>query len=498
MDKRAVLQATNFGQRVAEEESQELERYFVLTDNWARTFGGEVDIIYGPKGSGKSALYSLLIRKENELFDRGIVVVSAEKPRGTPVFNDVQKNPPTTEDEFVALWKLYLLTLVSAVLTEYGVKTEEAKIVGEYLADANLVESRKNLGRLLQGVGNYVRSYFRRPESLEGTLSIDPMTGLPVGFGGKISFAEPVDQSRGVMSVSTLLHKADTALRTLDSKLWVLLDRLDVAFTEHPDLEENALRALFRAYLDMLELETIQLKIFLRSDIWTRITQKGFREASHVTRHITIKWDTNSLMNLVIRRALKNQAILDAYGVDPEHILENSANQIEFFYRLFPDQVDIGPNKSRTFDWILNRTMDGTRQPAPREIIHFLNEARDAQLRQHELGTFDDEGDELFSRSALRDALPEVSKVRLHQTLYAEYPGLRQHIEELAGEKTLQSPESLAAIWRCDTTEASERAQILVEIGFFERRGSKREPTYWIPFLYRDATQTLQGTADKE
>ena len=71
MDKRAILQSCKFGERVAEEESSELEKYFVETDQWARTYRGEVDVIYGPKGSGKSALYSLLIQRTNHLFDRG-------------------------------------------------------------------------------------------------------------------------------------------------------------------------------------------------------------------------------------------------------------------------------------------------------------------------------------------------------------------------------------------------------------------------------------------
>jgi hypothetical protein len=49
--------------------------------------------------------------------------------------------------------------------------------------------------------------------------------------------------------------------------VWILLDRLDVAFAEHPDLEANALQGLFRVYLDLMGYEHVKLKIFLRSDI---------------------------------------------------------------------------------------------------------------------------------------------------------------------------------------------------------------------------------------
>jgi ABC-type uncharacterized transport system YnjBCD ATPase subunit len=66
-DKYEILRSISFGQRVAEEEADLLETYFVETDQWTRLFRGDIDVVYGPKGSGKSALYSLLIAKSGEL-----------------------------------------------------------------------------------------------------------------------------------------------------------------------------------------------------------------------------------------------------------------------------------------------------------------------------------------------------------------------------------------------------------------------------------------------
>lgn len=496
IDKRRILQECNFGERIAEEESSELEKYFVETDHWARIFRGDVDIVYGPKGSGKSALYSLLNLRTDELFDRGIMVISAETPRGAPVFKDLQQDPPTTEPEFTGLWKLYFLTLIGTVLREYGANSEAAKTVNNYLDDAGLAQPGRNLGRILKSVFNYVRSYFRTPTAVEGKVVIDPATGIPVGFGGKISFSEPDSSVVDIVSVDYLLYEANSAFSDLDSTLWILLDRLDVAFAESHQLEENALRALFRVYLDTMNLEHLQMKIFLRTDIWKRITSSGFREASHITRNITIRWDKNSLINLLIRRALKNEPIRSAYQVNSNDVLSAIDKQFELFYRIFHDQVDVGPNKSKTFDWILSRTTDGTKESAPRELIHLLNCAREAQLRKYEIGSTDIEGEKLISRSAIREALPEVSRARLHQTLYAEYPNIRHYIEALKGEKTSQHPDSLARIWDLRPEAAISIADQLVEIGFFEPRGTKDKQSYWVPFLYRDATKMVQGTAD--
>src|SRR6185437_13686250 len=61
--KHETLDATSFGARVAEEEVDELAEYFVETDQWKRLYRGDVDVVYGAKGSGKSALYSLLVER---------------------------------------------------------------------------------------------------------------------------------------------------------------------------------------------------------------------------------------------------------------------------------------------------------------------------------------------------------------------------------------------------------------------------------------------------
>ena len=42
----------------------------------------------------------------------------------------------------------------------------------------------------------------------------------------------------------------------------------------------------------------------------------------------------------------------------------------------------------------------------------------------------------------------------------------------------------------------TEIAEQLTEVGFFERKGTKDNPSYWVPFLYRDALNLVQGSAE--
>src|SRR5689334_8495964 len=112
MDKKTVLSTASFGSRVAEDESDELSSYFVETDQWKQVFAGDVDIVYGAKGTGKSALYSLLVSHKDFLRrERRTVTIGAENPRGRAAFRDLADDPPSSEEQFRGLWKLYFLTL---------------------------------------------------------------------------------------------------------------------------------------------------------------------------------------------------------------------------------------------------------------------------------------------------------------------------------------------------------------------------------------------------
>ena len=138
MEKIDVLRELRFGQRVAEEEGESLVEYFVETDHWRRLYTDEIDVVYGPKGAGKSALYSLLIARADELFDRQVILAPAENPRGAPAFQDLVTNPPASEREFVGLWKLYFACLASAAFDDLGISGAAASQLRAHLEREDL------------------------------------------------------------------------------------------------------------------------------------------------------------------------------------------------------------------------------------------------------------------------------------------------------------------------------------------------------------------------
>lgn len=487
-----VVRSISFGSRVAEDEFDDLRSYFVKTETWRRVRDGEVDVVLAPKGSGKSAIYSMLLSDVDALFDEKVLIAPAENPTGTPAFATIGTSNPT-EDELVKIWKLYFLVLISQELESYSVTSTEMRKLFKYLRDADLLPEDHAKPTLLEMVKDYLRRLTSH-KSAEGGLTLDPATGMVTGFTGKIEFGEPSlpDARAGFVPVDRLFDLIETTLERLDGyTLWVLLDRLDVAFASTPDLERRALRALFRVYSDLIPFRRIRLKIFLRSDIWANISDEGFREASHIVRETSIVWDKDSLRQLVVRRLSQSEKLLAHYEVTSDEVLASPHTQDRFFYQVFPAQVDAGSGKTAALEWALSRTQDGKGITAPRELIHLFSEVRAAQLKRIEMGQPMPTAPPLFSPRAFDAALPEVSKVRLQKTIYAEYVDAKPYILSLTGEKTEHNIESLARIWSIGLEEAEVVAQRLADIGLFQVKA----PNYWIPFMYRPELSLTQGAA---
>lgn len=490
-----LLKELDFGESVAEDEDDDrLASYFVETDTWNRLINGEVDIVYGAKGSGKSAMYKHLLYNKDALNKRRIALLPAENISGTAVFKSVLSSQELSENSYKHIWFLYIISIIAKYINELEEQTHQSKEFISRVKNEGLLEGN-GLRHILSNVKDYVINLFKRLE-FQGGLHWDSNTLMPE-FTGKIALSEPsLEQKKlGFISVYDVLDMAEEALRSLNIETWIIFDRLDVSFSENPSIEKVAIRTLFQVYNDLKSYEKINLKIFIRDDIWKRITDGGFREASHINKYVTIKWDELTLMHLITSRILDNEILINLWRLDKKAILSNSREQEKLFYKVFPKQIDSGEKKPKTFNWMLSRVRDGNRVVAPRELIQLINEAKKIQIKDLEIGNAsDNEYEELIERRAIKDALKEVSKIRLEQTIYAEYYHLKEFIELLEGQKAEQTLESLSLIYQKykDDRDIKEIVEDLVDIGIFE----KRTNTYWVPFIYRPALKLVQGRVE--
>jgi hypothetical protein len=77
--------------------------------------------------------------------------------RPCTVFKDLVADPPTTENEFTALWKLYALAIVAQQLREYDIRGPKAEKIYAALEGAKLLEREFSLRSLLRSVHDYAR-----------------------------------------------------------------------------------------------------------------------------------------------------------------------------------------------------------------------------------------------------------------------------------------------------------------------------------------------------
>jgi hypothetical protein len=489
LTERQVLTNLSFGKWVAEYETESLRQYFVATDQWRQVIGGNVDVILGPKGSGKSAIYRGILDCRQVLEKDGICVIEVKNPMESPSFLRFQ---PANETEFRNAWKMHFLCILAQSLQGAGIRNRHAGAVVSALEELRLLPAKgwRN-GLLILKDLRRLAGRAARLKDVEWGVKFSEASGLFEGFTTKVTPEELSDGSRAALvSADDLLRTAAKAYSEDGYRVWLLLDRLDSAFSG-ADVEKAALRGIFRCYIDMLEMESIRLKIFLRSDIWKHMADEAapLREATHVTREIRLSWTPNDLLNLVISRGLNNTELVEWYVVNADQVKADLSMQLALFYDIFGGNVENQP----TFDWIMQHIKDGHGAAMPREIIHLLNAARDRQIRMHEIGSAKLAHRQLVQSDAIMQALAVIAEDTYEKGLCQEFPELRRPMECFRQTSPFHTCAEIARRWRTDIDTASETASRLVEIGFFRVDYTADPPTYEIPQLYCVALGIKQG-----
>ncbi|MEM9578651.1 MAG: hypothetical protein AAF999_16765 [Pseudomonadota bacterium] len=281
------------------------------------------------------------------------------------------------------------------------------------------------------------------------------------------------------------LKVLNDAISSVGLTCWVLFDRLDEAFASRQDVEVPALRALMRCYLDLNTFENIRLKLFLRKDLFRKITEGGFVNLTHINaRRIDIVWDEEDLIDLIVRRVTQRNELKELLS-DPE-------NNESVFAVLLPSQIDVGDRKPSTRNWIMSRIRDGNNNRPPRNIIDLLNKARDSQIRreQRDERDIDAKIGPFIETDAVKRAITQLSEQRVQDTLLAEASELSEIIQSFRDGKSEHSRETISQTIP-DAENLDGAIKSLVDIGFLEEFGQN----FKIPMLYRDGLRIKQGKA---
>lgn len=467
-----ILQFLDFGSDVAENDAGLLD-YFVETTDFETILSGSVDVIRGHKGLGKSAIYRTILSGR---FDPpNTFIVDASDATSSDLFRATHA-ADKTEDQFKLLWTAHIASVaaneVLRVMPETARDREALRQIREFLKYIGLIKSSKR-STLLDSV--------RKAKAFSIGLGLSE-EGLP-----SLDFSVQLEKETERTLVSeqhflNLIGLCIEVLRNNGKHLWLAMDRLDELFSKGSANEACALRALLRSHLTICAIgqgqTQVRPKIFIRTDIYERITrQAGFTNVTHF-RDLNIIWSARSIVALVARRVTSNSEARRRLGQNGV----NTKNPSAVWDALAPLNIQ----SQRSHIWIAKATTDSSGAFNPRNYITLLSlAARKSQdlLRSNPLGSY---GDTILSSDSIMASFGELSRKRLDDTVLAEFPDCRPYIERIrGGVAAFDSKQQFSEAIGVQGEEQLENAtSVLVDAGVLKKI---THSTFSIAYMYRPA-----------
>jgi hypothetical protein len=477
MKLKTVLEDIDFGSDFAEDDDL-LQTCFVETASFQDLIAARVDVILGPKGSGKSAMFRRLAGLGDSAL-RDVDVIAAFNVQGSPIFQRLARaDPRPTEADLRVAWWWYVLALVGNHLLVKYPRLARGTSLRPTLESVGLLapEGRPESvwTKLMSRLPSVRRIVLTPGVAADGTFTISAQVAIDDGAKGS-----PIDTT--ALDLEPLLRLESEILTTANRACWLLFDRLDESFTDDRELERRALRALLRMHLDLSSYGlALRTKLFLRTDVIARITKKeGFTNATHLRdRHIA--WDKDSIRELVARRALESERFRSVFHLDVD------TERWLVLRRLVPYSAYRRRAAYVGFGWVIQRVTDGSDDLNPRNVLTLLRIARSRQLDdcQRDDPDLDPADGHVLGASVLDVAWREVSQRRLTDTLYAEANDLRPWIERFSHRRSPLDTDYLSDTLNLKPTseEFTHVVNDLVDAGFLGRTGQSQYKVgelYW-------------------
>ena len=395
----SFLARLELGASSAENEMFELSQYFLETDEYRRTLRGELQIVTGRKGSGKTALFAQV---RNRLREDSQIVVLDLKPEGFQllkfkelVLDLLQEG--TKEHTITAFWEYLLLLEICHKLLE---KDRELHLRNHQIYEMYQVISKAYQEDAVIAEGDFAE----RMMELTQRIADDFRYALRSGDSKyRLSSTE----------ITELLYKHDVAkLRkdlilylTNNKGLWILFDNIDKGWPAHGVSHDDLitvrclLDAMRKLERDMQKRE-IQCRgiIFIRNDVYELLIEATSDRGK--TARVAIDWSDPELLRELLRCRFVS-------GDIPEQLT---------FEQIWPQVCVSHIEGEETSQYIIDRCL-----MRPRCLIDLLHYCRSRAVNLgHTMIEVDDirEGEEAYSTDLvtnfgleMRDIYPEAGDV---------------------------------------------------------------------------------------
>jgi hypothetical protein len=396
---RTFLDRLSLGASSAENELQELGNYYLKTDEYRRVLRGEVRIVTGRKGAGKTALFSQI--RDSTRQDKSRIVLDL-KPEGFQLIKLRERvldflEEGTKEHTITAFWEyLLLLETCHKIL-------EKDKTL--HMHDHHLFKPYRQLAE----------AYYEDDRVTEGDFSermLLLMQRIADDFDER-NFDKEVPLRLVSGQITELLHKHDVAtLRdrvieymTLKKGLWILFDNLDKGWPAHGVGADDVLtlRSLLSAMAKVehwLQRRNVECHgvVFIRNDVYELLIDNSPDRGKIAS--VILDWTDPDLLRELLRRRFLFSGI------------EGNPS----FDAIWRDVATTHINGEETSQYLIDRSL-----MRPRALIELLRYCRShaVNLDHHRIEAADIEhGEEAYSSDVLnninfeiRDIAPQAGDV---------------------------------------------------------------------------------------
>ncbi|NES88717.1 ParA family protein, partial [Okeania sp. SIO2B9] len=421
-----ILENLKFPEVNVADQKQDLSLLFQRTTDFEKFLDDTTCLIRGKKGTGKTALYWLFLkhqelaqklargRLDNTVFLSGHGRFQESRPTREEfqiIHGTLQEKNGTWE----AFWRAYLL---------FRCDQEEL-----------LKFPRGNKGK---------RGKFTELKKIINNLPKDTWQSESTK-----ALLELSTNSQLILTVKDAVNIIlNQEAKEKSQKLWFLYDDLDEDFSEAGELRQQALTGLFQLVqsCDASRLTEIRFKIFLREDIWNRLS---FDNKSHFTgRDIILQWNQIDFLRLALRQAIQSQDFKNLVDqVSPVAVESiDIANEEELDKAL---ELLWGSRRRRgkVSRWVYERLTDSSGTTFPRSLSLLLEGAKEQELTFRGKSLTQIRTERLLQGKSLEFGLKEASKKRC-QEIKEEYPYLINFFDSLKGKLAFLTKEELQEIWQ--------------------------------------------------
>ena len=270
-----------------------------------------------------------------------------------------------------------------------------------------------------------------------------------------------------------------------------LYDDLDEDFKTQNDLRQNALIGLFQfvQFCESHQFHNLHFKIFLREDLWQQLS---FENKSHVRgRSLSLSWARVDFLRLAYRQVTQSPLLKD--WISRVHPIEDPdrASEAELqnaLTRLWGERRRRGSQSKYVARWVYDRLTDSSGTTFPRSLTVLLEKATQRELSYRDQSV-QHPSDRLLRSTSLDAGLDAASQERC-DAIRQEYPELESLFSGLENFPALASPQQLEQL-RVDTIQEicptlDSFTKLLAGIGLAQWRPttSKKEGHYRFADIY--------------